>query len=163
VILLFVDLLNSVVIEDILESPEPFGYRNKGEFTFGPDSESRQSLGFRVSSYPIVRVDPPDNVPNIPHVMKRICRAFIDFLNTEGLPRLKVYDQLNHTGVYRILTIRYSRRTRGLLLMLCVSLKETGKMLASFGFLVIKRIVYFYTELSLFRSGSVASRARAAY
>jgi tRNA/tmRNA/rRNA uracil-C5-methylase (TrmA/RlmC/RlmD family) len=100
-------LLQSILLEDIIESPEPFGYRNKGEFTFGCDSENRETLGFRVSSYPIVRVELPDEVPNIPIVMKRICRAFMDFLNTDGQPRLKVYDQLNHKGVYRILTVRY--------------------------------------------------------
>jgi hypothetical protein len=73
--------------------------------------------------------------------MKRVCQLFIDFLqrgpgvvsdeNGEERPlssqHLRVYDQTAHKGVYRLLTVRYSKRTGGLLLMLCVSLKDTGK------------------------------------
>jgi hypothetical protein len=52
--------------------------------------------------------------------MVEIVKIFIRHLRVSSL---KVYDQYQHTGVWRLLTVRYSERTNQLILMLCVSLK----------------------------------------
>ena len=109
------------MVEKIIASPEPFGYRNKCEFSFGQDLDNKPSLGFRVTSFPDVRVDPPFECPNVPAVLKMVVGEIINFLKTS---RLKPYDQHSHSGNYRTLTTRYSKRTGGLVVMICVSLKE---------------------------------------
>lgn len=107
----------------IIESPEPLGYRNKCEFTFGTDSISGlPAVGFRVSNFKDgVLVGSPEDCPNIPKAMKKLVRAVNIYLRENC--DLKVYDIQNHTGVWRLLTVRYSKRTGQMLLMVCVSLK----------------------------------------
>ena len=112
---------NSIVVESIIPCKEPYGYRNKCEFTFGADNDDHPSLGFRISSFPDVRVEPPYECPNIPIVMKHIVGEFVNFL---GNSKLGPYNQHSHTGCYRLLTARYSRRTGGLILMLCVNSRD---------------------------------------
>jgi hypothetical protein len=79
------------------------------------------SLGFRVSSYKDgLLVASPETCPHIPFPMVEIVKIFIRHLKGSAL---KVYDQYQHNGVWRLLTVRYSERTNQLILMLCVSLK----------------------------------------
>ncbi len=123
--MLCTEVLNkSVIIEDIIPCKEPYGYRNKCEFTFGPDHDGRPSLGFRVSSFPDVLVEPPYECPNIPIVMKHVVGEVVNFLASSNLGP---YDQHHHTGCYRLLTCRYSRRTGGFILMLCVNSKDVDQ------------------------------------
>ena len=121
----FTEVLDkSVTIEDIIPCKEPHGYRNKCEFTFGLDHNGRPSLGFRVSTFPNVLVEPPYDCPNIPLVMKHVVGEVVNFLESSNLGP---YDQHHHTGCYRLLTGRYSRRTGDFVLMLCVNSRDVDQ------------------------------------
>ena len=122
-------------------------HRNKCEFTFGhelqkseaietaQDAEVKTSpaddnqpiylpaLGFRVSSYSEgVLVGSPDDCPTVPDAMKQLVRAFTNHLRNHT--ELTVYDQKTHSGVWRLLTCRFSERNNQMVAMLCVSLKN---------------------------------------
>jgi tRNA/tmRNA/rRNA uracil-C5-methylase (TrmA/RlmC/RlmD family) len=58
--------------------------------------------------------------PNVPNAMKLIASVFNSFLTTTPL---QCYNMRTHVGVWRNLTLRYSRRTRQMVLMLCVQLE----------------------------------------
>jgi tRNA (uracil-5-)-methyltransferase len=110
----------NVVIKDILPSPQRLGYRNKCEFTFGYDQNGQKSLGFRCTNFDKgVVVDPPTDVPTVPNAMKCVVQKIIEFIRTSELP---IYDLKTHAGVWRLCTIRYSRRTNDLHVLLCVAL-----------------------------------------
>lgn len=83
----------------IIASPEPNGYRNKCEFTFGIDSIDKQpSLGFRVSTFSQgVLVGSPQDCPNISKPMKILVNTIKEYLREKST--LKVYDMLTHTGL----------------------------------------------------------------
>jgi len=109
-----------MTVEPILPSPVLPGYRNKCEFTFGKDYQGLPSLGFRCSSFHEgIIVDPPDDVPTVPNAMKLVVRALNSFLKDSPLP---IYDLHEHTGVWRLCTIRYSRRTSQMSVLLVVCL-----------------------------------------
>jgi hypothetical protein len=115
--------LSWVEYRPIIASPEPIGYRNKCEFTFGVDSGDKlPAVGFRVSTFSQgVLVGSPQDCPNISKPMKILVNAVNVFLRETST--LKVYDMHTHTGVWRLLTVRYSKRTQQMIVMLCVSLK----------------------------------------
>jgi tRNA (uracil-5-)-methyltransferase len=111
-----------VNIESIVKSPQKVGYRNKCEFTFGNDSAGARSLGFRISSFDEgVMVDPPHDAPTVPAAMRSVVDAMIQFVRGSALAP---YDLKTHKGVWRLCTIRYSRRTRDLHVLLCVKLAD---------------------------------------
>ena len=111
-----------VHVESIVESPQKVGYRNKCEFTFGNDSTGARSLGFRISSFDEgVMVDPPRDAPTVPAAMRAVVDAMIQFVRGSALAP---YDLKTHEGVWRLCTIRYSRRTRDLHVLLCVKLAD---------------------------------------
>eukprot|EP01041_Mallomonas_annulata_P001335 gene1335-2581_t len=114
----------TVPMDPIIQSPELIGYRNKCEFTFGWDSQSppNPSVGFRLSGYSEgTTVGSPSDCPTVPKVMKLIVHVMTKFLSTSSL---KPYDTNKHTGVWRLLTCRYSASTKDFLIMFCVSLRE---------------------------------------
>lgn len=79
------------------------------------------SLGFRVSSYKQgLLVASPEGCPHVPPPMVEIVKLFVEHIRQS---ELTVYDQYHHSGVWRLLTVRYSERTNEMILMLCVSLK----------------------------------------
>lgn len=82
----------------IIASPEPIGYRNKCEFTFGVDSvDNLPGIGFRVSAFSQgVLVGSPQDCPNISKPMKILVNTVKQFLRETST--LKVYDMKTHTG-----------------------------------------------------------------
>lgn len=84
----------------IIASPEPIGYRNKCEFTFGVDSLDQQpAVGFRVSTFNQgVLVGSPQDCPNISKPMKMLVSKVNEFIRETS--KLKVYDMHAHTGKY---------------------------------------------------------------
>ena len=82
----------------IIASPEPVGYRNKCEFTFGIDSTDKSpAVGFRVSTFSEgVLVGSPQDCPNISKAMKLLVKRISTYLRE--MTTLKVYDMLTHTG-----------------------------------------------------------------
>ncbi|OQS03270.1 tRNA (uracil-5-)-methyltransferase [Thraustotheca clavata] len=104
-------------MEPIAPSPILEGYRNKCEFTFGYDINKKPVVGFRIGMYKegVVAVGSADKCINVPQVMKDICRTFQAYLESSPLP---VYDVMTHEGVWRLLTIRLSERTKQIMLMI---------------------------------------------
>ena len=132
------DGLAGIVFEDIIRSPQPYGYRNKCEFTFGKDIEGKESVGFRLSGFSTgVTVGAPYDCPNIPRVMKRLVNCFINFL---GHSPFKTYDLMTHEGVWRLLTVRNSKRTGELIVMLCVNPPVSEDELSSAWDMELKRL-----------------------
>ena len=85
----------------IIASPEPIGYRNKCEFTFGIDSvDQLPGVGFRVSTFNQgVLVGSPQDCPNISKPMKILVNTVKTFLRETST--LSVYDMHAHTGKAR--------------------------------------------------------------
>jgi tRNA (uracil-5-)-methyltransferase len=101
-------------VEDIIASPHHHSYRNKCEFTFGYrliDGNPEQpipSVGFMAAGWS-GGVSRPHICPNIPWEACAVADLFEEFLQDSPLPP---YELKGHTGVWRVLTIRISRRTR---------------------------------------------------
>ncbi|CAM9180187.1 unnamed protein product, partial [Ectocarpus fasciculatus] len=105
---------------DIISSPEVVGYRNKCEFTFGKTVSGSPGVGFRVSSFQDgALVASPEDSPTVPNAMKIVARTLNEFACSSPL---SCYDLASHSGVWRTVMLRYSKRTRQLTLMLCVCL-----------------------------------------
>lgn len=105
---------------EIIRSPEVVGYRNKCEFTFGQDVTGAPCVGFRVSSFHEgVLVASPEDSPTCPNAMKIVVKLLTDFIRSSPL---KCYDNASHSGVWRTVMSRYSKRTHQLTLMFCVQL-----------------------------------------
>mgnify|MGYP006879038416 CR=1 FL=1 len=112
--------MGGLTLSTIIESPEPLGHRNKCEFTFGCDSKNEKSLGFRISSFRDgVRVENPEECPNVPKAMKVVVNKIIEFIKASPF---EVYDLKSHRGVWRNLFLRYSKRSKEMLMMFVVSL-----------------------------------------
>jgi tRNA (uracil-5-)-methyltransferase len=141
-------------IEEVIPAPSPV--RNKVEFTFGYRylSESSNKVGEgedinagdrsvaasgsteddkrQYKSIPSVGVcargwaggvSLPHSCPNIPREACAIVDIVEDFLKDSPLP---VYDTVNHTGVWRTLTLRSSRRTREVMVVILHSPESGG-------------------------------------
>jgi hypothetical protein len=107
---------NAAAPADMEPSPEPDNLA-----TLPPPTSPLPSLGFRVSSYKDgILVASPEGCPHIPFPMIEVVKIFKNHVRGS---ELKVYDQYQHSGVWRLLTVRYSERTNQMILMLCVSLK----------------------------------------
>jgi tRNA (uracil-5-)-methyltransferase len=106
-------------------SPQVDGYRNKCEFTVGPDSAGKPSCGFRVGSYVdgSVSVDSPRDCPNVSPIAKESCQLFVDFIQSSPLPP---YDKFRHTGCWRQLTVRNTTYTNELMWMVQVARKDVS-------------------------------------
>jgi len=118
------ETMGCVEVEPIVESPQQVGYRNKCEFTFGKDKTGLPSLGFRVSSFDEGSVvDPPTDAPTVPAAMRVVVNALIAFVRDSPF---SVFDLKTHEGVWRLCTIRYSRRTQDLHVLLTVKLASVN-------------------------------------
>ena len=116
------ETLGLIHVEPIIPSPQQDGYRNKCEFTFGCDASGLPSLGFRVSSFDEgTIVDPPTDAPTVPNAMRTVVGKLVAFVRASPLP---CFDLKTHSGVWRLCTIRYSRRTGELHVLLCVKLAD---------------------------------------
>ncbi|XP_066944925.1 tRNA (uracil-5-)-methyltransferase homolog A-like isoform X3 [Macrobrachium rosenbergii] len=97
-------------VDEIVQSPQVDGYRNKCEFTVGinPD-DGLPTVGFRVSSYKSgsLAVGPVGHLVHIPESMKKVVKVFQEYVRGSDH---KPFDPLTHEGVWRQLTVRTSLR-----------------------------------------------------
>mmetsp|Transcript_15241 Transcript_15241/g.15993 ORF Transcript_15241/g.15993 Transcript_15241/m.15993 type:complete len:575 (-) Transcript_15241:9-1733(-) len=111
------------------ENTEQNQQDNSNPLVENNETKPLPSLGFRVSSYKEgLLVASPEGCPHIPLPMVEIVKLFIEHIRQS---EFKVYDQYKHSGVWRLLTVRYSERTNQMILMLCVSLKGVSQELWS--------------------------------
>lgn len=107
-------------MDSIHGSPQTEGYRNKCEFSIGFDAEGQPCIGFRLGMFRegSVVVSKPDDCINVSVAMKQICAAMQEVMAVSGLP---VYDVKTQKGVWRMLTVRESERTKTLMLMVQIN------------------------------------------
>lgn len=110
----------SIPVNDVIASPQHQAYRNKNEFTFGyrtieptigGDDVGKQripSTGFLAAGWS-GGVSRPHLCMNVPWEACAVADLVEDFLQSSPIPP---YDSKSHCGVWRILTIRSSKRTK---------------------------------------------------
>ena len=110
----------SIPVNDVIPSPQQQAYRNKNEFTFGyraieptigGDDEVKQripSTGFLAGGWS-GGVSRPHLCTNVPWEACAVADLVEDFLQSSPIPP---YDSKSHCGVWRVLTIRSSKRTK---------------------------------------------------
>jgi tRNA/tmRNA/rRNA uracil-C5-methylase (TrmA/RlmC/RlmD family) len=119
----------STAIASAETEPSPQSQEPGTQKVATPATSPLPSLGFRVSSYKDgILVASPEGCPHIPFPMVEVVKIFKAHIRGS---ELKVYDQYQHNGVWRLLTVRYSERTNQMILMLCVSLKGIAEDLWS--------------------------------
>lgn len=108
-------------LEPILPSPYTTQYRNKVELTFGYAFEEKDDDPKR--SVPIVGFTPqgwkgpvykPHCCQNVPKVISLLSDVVNNFLKDSPIPP---YNSFQHLGVWRTLTIRFSKRTEQIMLI----------------------------------------------
>jgi len=93
-------------VEGIVRSPVLEGYRNKSEFTIGPDADGVPTVGFNVGLFKegVTAVASADKCRHISPTAKRLAAAAQAFLREDaangGLP---VWDKRRGTGFWRLL------------------------------------------------------------
>ncbi|XP_044760010.1 tRNA (uracil-5-)-methyltransferase homolog A [Coccinella septempunctata] len=93
-------------IEVIKHADKIDGYRNKCDFSFGIDEETKLPVvGFRLSSYAhgSISVGPVENLRHIPNEMKKLCKVFENFVQQS---KLEVFNAEIQCGHFRQLTVR---------------------------------------------------------
>jgi tRNA (uracil-5-)-methyltransferase len=107
-------------MDSIHASPATEEYRNKCEFSIGFDHDNKPCVGFRLGLFRdgSIIVSKPDNCLNVPQEMKAVCSAVQKLIEKTSVP---VYDIQTQKGVWRMLTVRYSGRTRELMVMIQVN------------------------------------------
>lgn len=115
-------LKQGIELREILPSPVTSHYRNKAEFTIGPDSEGQATVGFRVSRFSAgsAAVASPEDCPNIPDAMKSCAAALQGFIRTSS--SFPAYSQVLNAGVWRQLMLRRSEFTGLMLAVVQVNL-----------------------------------------
>mmetsp|Transcript_911 Transcript_911/g.1385 ORF Transcript_911/g.1385 Transcript_911/m.1385 type:complete len:659 (+) Transcript_911:65-2041(+) len=101
----------AIEVKDVIASPQQHAYRNKCEFTFGyreKDGKQIPSVGFLASGWS-GGVSLPHICQNISWEFCALAEIFEEFLKDSPIPP---YDSRQHEGLWRILTIRSSRRTK---------------------------------------------------
>lgn len=96
-------------VEGIVRSPVLEGYRNKSEFTIGPDADGAPTVGFNVGLFKegVTAVASAEKCRHISPVAKKLAAATQAFLREDaangGLP---VWDKRRGTGFWRLLVVR---------------------------------------------------------
>ena len=107
----------SIVVNDVVASPQQQAYRNKNEFTFGYRTEKIEgeaavkqipSTGFLAAGWS-GEVSRPHVCTNVPWEACAVADLVEEFLQTSPIPP---YDSRSHNGMWRVLTIRSSKRTK---------------------------------------------------
>jgi len=115
----------AIEVEEIIPSPLTQEYRNKSEMTFGYRHENETTkvpaVGFMASGWS-GGVSKPHMLQNVPWEICAIADIFDDFLATSTIPP---YDSRIHRGVWRTLTIRSSKRT-GEVMLVIIHAPATG-------------------------------------
>lgn len=110
-------------ILNIKSSPQIDGYRNKCEFTVGRSKNGEKVVGFRLGSYAegVIEVVSAAGLKNIPETMIKATSIFEKFVKAS---KLDVYDPQFHTGYFRQLTVRTSRATDEMMMIIGVHPQE---------------------------------------
>ena len=97
-------------VEGIVRSPVLEGYRNKSEFTIGPDADGAPTVGFNVGLFKegVTAVASAETCRHISPTAKKLAAAAQAFLRGDdalhgGLP---VWDKRRGTGFWRLLVVR---------------------------------------------------------
>jgi tRNA (uracil-5-)-methyltransferase len=107
----------SIAVNDVIASPQKQAYRNKNEFTFGYRTETIEgdgevkpipSTGFLAAGWS-GGVSRPHICTNVPWEACAVADIVEEFLQTSPIPP---YDSKSHCGLWRVLTIRSSKRTK---------------------------------------------------
>jgi len=109
-----------IEVLDIIPSPTKYGYRNKCEFTFGyrtltEDNDDKDKEPTRIPSVGCMAggwsggVSRPHMCSNMPWEACALSELMETFLKESPIP---VYDNRSHVGLWRVMTIRTSRRTK---------------------------------------------------
>jgi len=112
-------------VHPIIASPVHTGYRNKNEFTVGVGPEMAGgdlTVGFRVGSYSdgtLVVVD-PSPCKAVDALTLTVAKRFQNFFRQSGY---QAFDNLQHTGHWRFLTVRTTQQKH---LMIVVSMHVKG-------------------------------------
>lgn len=108
--------------DSIHPSPSTEGYRNKCEFSIGLDAAGAPCVGFRLGLFRdgVVTIGRPDDCVNVSHTMKAVCTVMQQLLDTTTADAFPVYDVTTQAGVWRMLTVRESERTGGLMVVVQV-------------------------------------------
>jgi tRNA (uracil-5-)-methyltransferase len=99
-------------LHGIVRSPVLDGYRNKSEFTIGPDADGKPTVGFNVGLFKegVTAVASPENCRHISLVGKTLAAAFQTHLRSqaeiEDKFHLPVWDKRRGAGFWRLLTVR---------------------------------------------------------
>ena len=93
----------------IVPAPNPFDYRNKCEFTIGLNNDEL-TVGFNAGRFVDgdVSVKGPDTCVNIPAVGKHLASSFTTFIRSLSLT---AYNKNDHSGFWRLLTVRVASST----------------------------------------------------
>lgn len=97
--------LTSIAIDPIVASPQPLGYRNKCEFTVGPDAEGKATVGFLLGGFRegILQVHNATNTLHTHPLAKDMANKFEAFVRKSPLP---FYDRATKSGFWRLLLCR---------------------------------------------------------
>lgn len=91
----------SHAVDNFVDSPLEFGYRNKAQFPFGRGEDGKVAIGyFKPNSHIFV---PCTTCLLVGDFIEPIVNAVLEFCNSEGL---SVYDENTHSGLLRHLVIR---------------------------------------------------------
>ncbi|TDH70039.1 hypothetical protein CCR75_000892 [Bremia lactucae] len=107
-------------MDSIHASPVIQGYRNKCDFSFGYDEWNQPCLGFRMGLFRhgSVLVSQPYDCIHVSIEMKAVCLEMQALVDSTKIP---VYNVESKTGVWRVLTVRQSTKTRELMLLIQVN------------------------------------------
>ncbi len=119
----FADIDLTPVFEGIIESPQPFFYRNKMDFSFGHD-EGKFALGSKKRG----KFDQVENLNKPSGIFDEEFESFLpeirDFCEITGLP---AWDPNENIGFFRKLTVRKSFFKNCFLINLVTDLRNTEK------------------------------------
>lgn len=95
------------------------GYRNKCEFTIGSNEQGEKVIGFRVGTYSSgsIEVEAPDDLKILSERMKKVVKVMEVFVRESNL---KAFNPENHTGHFRQLTVRTTKATDEIMVLMAV-------------------------------------------
>ena len=114
--------------EPIRQSPRPYGYRNKMEFTFGDEvKDGPLALGMhkRGSFYDIVSVTDCQIIDEDYRKIIKGVREYFAALQADGVD-VPFYHRMRHTGYLRHLLVRRAAKTGEILIALVTTTKWPG-------------------------------------
>ena len=114
-------------LDPIIGSAVTDAYRNKVELSVGLDSKGELCTGHLMGKYTegTVRVEGVESVPHVPSIAKALSRCFNAFAQEVAAqdPGLGPYDKRDHSGFWRLLSVRNSAETKQVMVLIQVDPK----------------------------------------